>query len=288
MTRTMKLPTHWACGNIDSRILLNGTVVVLLNFTTNTQFILQRKKARPVYILRFDEMKLATNGCTYSNVSVTYAADTFSLELEEKMTVRSVYIFMTKKLFHALMSGPDGTLVKNYLAQNSSTINLGSMSPTHKKFASAFFEITDCSGLNNMILLNRALLLSEKILDDLFLLAKKMLPSQKITSDEMERLKRIENLLVSSYPAPPPTIDVLAVEAAMSASKLKQRFRMFYGISVYQYYQRHRMQKANAMVLEGNKPLSQIAKEFRFRNTQTFLKVYSRYFDNAPKNVNHG
>lgn len=279
---SIQLPPDIASGVAACRQLRNGSGVLLLDFSAHTEIVIQRKKARhPVYILRFEQIETSTDNQTRSSVSISYATTDWTLTAAEKQSVKCVHLFVPKKLFHLLLQSAEGTTVKNFLLQNSNQIELGALNVSYKKLLRPFFELPNCEGLNNLVLQNRMMLLTEKLIEDVFGRLKPMRQLLKVSADEVRRLCHVESILKAAHHRPPPTIDVLAIEAAMSPSKLKQRFKMVYGISLYQYYQRHRMEKARLMLLGRNASVPQVAKELGFIYPRTFLKVYTRYFEDA-------
>ena len=109
--------------------------------------------------------------------------------------------------------------------------------------------------------------------------------SIKMSPEEIERLREVESELIKDFSADPPTIPKLARLAAMSPSKLKQTFKVIYGMPVYQYYQKHRMNKAKAMLLSKNYSEHEVASELGFANRSNFLKAFHKSFGQMNENM---
>lgn len=98
---------------------------------------------------------------------------------------------------------------------------------------------------------------------------------------DLERLGEAKNMLLSDLKQAP-SIQSLAAEAAMSATKFKTAFKNVYGDSVYQYFIRHRMEVAHEMITSNNQNISEIAKSLGYSNKTHFSRVFKSYFGNLP------
>lgn len=107
----------------------------------------------------------------------------------------------------------------------------------------------------------------------------------KLTNDEINRIKKVESLLLRDFSSIPPSINILAKQAAMSVSKLKSVFKEMYGMPVYKYFQKHRMQKAKAMLLSKNYSLKTVSAEVGYANTANFVKAFRKVFEQSPEEL---
>nr|WP_255551783.1 helix-turn-helix transcriptional regulator [Aridibaculum aurantiacum] len=73
--------------------------------------------------------------------------------------------------------------------------------------------------------------------------------------------------------------------AAMSPSKLKNSFKEIYGMPVYQYYQKHRMNKAKAMLLSRKYSVKEVGMELGYSNLSNFAKAFKKSFDQLPSDI---
>nr|MBP9215318.1 helix-turn-helix transcriptional regulator [Chitinophagaceae bacterium] len=83
----------------------------------------------------------------------------------------------------------------------------------------------------------------------------------------------------------PPGIPKLARMAAMSPSKLKTSFRDVYGLPIYQYFQKHRMNKAKAMLLSQKYNVREVGIDVGFSNLSNFAKAFKKSFDQLPSDI---
>lgn len=105
------------------------------------------------------------------------------------------------------------------------------------------------------------------------------------TSDEMSRIQSAERLMLKDYSEAPPSIEALSRLSAMSPTKFKLLFKEIFGLPVYQYYQKHRMQKAKAMLLSQRYSTRQVASELGFTHIKDFVKAFYKQFEQEPDDL---
>ncbi|HYJ65051.1 MAG TPA: helix-turn-helix transcriptional regulator, partial [Parafilimonas sp.] len=104
----------------------------------------------------------------------------------------------------------------------------------------------------------------------------------RASSDELQRLKTVESEILKDFSYTPPNINQLSRMAAMSPSKLKLIFKQVFGMPVYQYYQKHRMQKGKAMLITQKYSIKQVAAELGYTHVKDFSKAFQKHFDQFP------
>jgi AraC-like DNA-binding protein len=106
----------------------------------------------------------------------------------------------------------------------------------------------------------------------------------KMSREEIDQITVVEQELLSNL-AQAPTISQLARQAAMSPSKLKKQFKDVYGMPIYEYFQKNRMQKAREMLLEGNRSVKAVGMEMGFSNLSNFSLAFKKEFDELPSEL---
>ncbi len=81
----------------------------------------------------------------------------------------------------------------------------------------------------------------------------------------------------------PPTIPGLAARVLLSESQLKQSFREIFGMSVYQYFQQARLEKARQLLAENTRTVKEVGYELGFTNIGHFSRLFEREFHVKPK-----
>lgn len=108
------------------------------------------------------------------------------------------------------------------------------------------------------------------------------LPARENNSVEIARVFKARQLLTEDLSAPP-TIAELAKEVLMSESQLKQVFREVFGISIYQYFQNARMERAKELLMENGRTVKEVGYELGFTNIGHFSRLFERAYKVKPK-----
>ncbi len=79
-----------------------------------------------------------------------------------------------------------------------------------------------------------------------------------------------------------PSVDCIATEAGLSASRLQQRFHARYGVSLQQSVERHRLEEARYWLLHGGLRVAEVATRTGFDDPFYFSRRFRRYFGVSP------
>ena len=107
-------------------------------------------------------------------------------------------------------------------------------------------------------------------------------PHKNSNSVDVARLFKARQLLVQDLSAPP-TIASLARSILMSESQLKQSFREIFGVSVYQYFQNARLERARQLLAESGRTVKEVGYELGFTNIGHFSRLFERAYHVKPK-----
>lgn len=78
------------------------------------------------------------------------------------------------------------------------------------------------------------------------------------------------------------TTGTVAQQVGMNEFKLKAGFKQVFGISMFDYLMKTRMQAARNLLLETDKPIKEIAALTGYATKQSFLNAFKRYFHDTP------
>ena len=143
--------------------------------------------------------------------------------------------------------------------------------------------------LYHLVLQNRVLLLAEKFLSSFLL--RSAIPNTngktwaKGREKDLEALKGIVRILSDNQLNKFPSIEVLSKTAMMSSTKLKSRFKQIYGMKLYEFYNRHRLEQAKEMLTTGKYSVKQVGVNIGFSNLSNFAKAFKKEFGVLPKEV---
>ncbi|RFZ85361.1 AraC family transcriptional regulator [Mucilaginibacter terrenus] len=126
-----------------------------------------------------------------------------------------------------------------------------------------------------------------KVQELLYLLFHKLskresLPHQSINSSDVARLLHIRNEVISDL-GTPPVLAELAQIATMSETKLKQLFKQAFGDTIYNYYQRARMEEAAFLLKQGKRSVAEVGYELGFTNLSHFSRLFQKHYGFTPK-----
>ncbi len=132
---------------------------------------------------------------------------------------------------------------------------------------------------------NRTMLLIEKFLTKLAAQQKPVSEKLRFTDNEVVRLMKIESMLVNDFSVTPPNINYLSRISAMSPTKLKTDFKKLYGMPIYEYYQKNRMQRAKALLLEGKHSIKEVGIKVGYSNLSHFAGSFKKEFGLLPSEL---
>ena len=107
-------------------------------------------------------------------------------------------------------------------------------------------------------------------------------PRYPINQNDLKIIYTIRDELISEI-GTPPQLESLAGKAGMSVSKLVNLFRQVFGDSIYNYYQKLRMQKAAYLLREEKLSVSEVGFQLGFSNLSHFTRLFEKHIGMKPK-----
>lgn len=105
---------------------------------------------------------------------------------------------------------------------------------------------------------------------------------KSINSNDAEKLLVIRNEILNDL-STPPVINELAIIASMSETKLKQLFKQTFGDTIYNYYQKARMEEAAFLLKQAKHSVSEVGYELGFSNLSHFSRLFEKQYGITPK-----
>ena len=102
----------------------------------------------------------------------------------------------------------------------------------------------------------------------------------KISNDEINRLMTVRKYL--DVDLLPPSLTSLTKIALMSSTSLKTKFKKMYGTTVFEYFQRMRMQRARILLLTHKYSVKQIGRQLGYSNMSNFTIAFKKEFNQLP------
>lgn len=107
---------------------------------------------------------------------------------------------------------------------------------------------------------------------------------QSISEYDQIKLQQVHHALLDDL-SKPKTIKELELVSSMCATKLRSMFKEVYGISIYQFFQRHRMEEAKRLLELGNMNVSDVAYTLGYSHLGYFTAAFKKQFGLLPKNI---
>lgn len=296
---TLHLPPEIGSGYMKLIELPNGLQGMLSDYTVHQDLLLNRTKITDdFYTLRFDEVLIPE---TKQDSSTNFSAHTPPVRsavflgstkfdwlfFSTKGTrVKGVNILFSRQWLEKFLEVEDvGDMIKKYLSLKMSAFNYEPMDIEYKRILGEIIGSQADPDLETLVIQNRIMLLLERFFTRIYHKMSDMHFDVKLSNSDINQLKEIEKELVKDFSLEPPAIPQLARMAAMSPSKLKNSFKEIYGLPVYQYYQKHRMNKAKAMLLSRKYSVKEVGMELGYSNLSNFAKAFRKSFDQLPSDL---
>lgn len=293
----INLPDEIGNGYIKYIQLPNSLQVLISNYTLKNDIIFQRKKTQDqFYILRVEEINdddqskknEDENEKFNSIVVLTSSRFDWIFYAKKEIPIKTVNIIFTKEWIDNLLDGEKNTeYIKKYLNLKISSFNYESLDVAYKQLMNEIIQCNNDTPFEYLTIKNRTMLLIERFFTRIYNKVNKETLEVKVSEDDFQRLVQVEAELVKDFSEPAPGIPKLARMSAMSPSKLKMIFREVYGLPIYQYYQKHRMNKAKAMLLSQKYTVREVGEGIGYSNLSNFAKAFKKSFDQLPSDLLH-
>lgn len=107
--------------------------------------------------------------------------------------------------------------------------------------------------------------------------------SQKtVSNSDAEKLIAVRSLILENIGNLPLIAD-LANKVGMSETKLKQLFKQTFGQTLYNYYQKIRMEEAAFLLKQAGYSVSEVGYQLGFSNLSHFSRLFQRHYGITPK-----
>lgn len=273
-------------GGIRLLKLPNGLEMLIYDYTAGQDILFYKKKTTAEsFAFRIDDIT-GVNGTAKSSIFFSNTAPEWYHLANANTHQRSINIMMTKDWLQRMLGREEGgdTLL-NFISLKSPAYHYEQLDVEYRRILNEMTDPTMNRDFEGLIVQNRVLLVMERFFTRLIKKISDVNVNLKMSAEEIVRLKQVEQALVSDFSILPPAINQLSRIAAMSPSKLKILFKRMYGLPVYQYFQKNRMNKAKAMLLSKKYTLQQVADELGYNSVNDFSKTFQKTFDQLPADI---
>src|SRR5579872_7155698 len=293
-------PEPVASGSLTFVRLPNGIHVNIVNCKMNQDWLLCRRKMREqLYTLRFHELTIP---------------DTLEIRigderLRESNTTRAI-AYLTNTLADWAYIGAAGTIYKGidvlfspnwladylglqqiddvlsaYLSLQVENVHREPLDSEYRRLIQEVAEVEEGNPMRLAVIQNRIMLLVERFFVRLYERKRNSLFHSQLSKTDIDRVMQVEAALTRDIFEPAPTIHQLARMVSISESKLKKDFKTIYGVPVYEYFQKIRMQAAKDKLLSGEHSVKEVAMELGYSNLSNFTIAFKKEFGLLPSKL---
>lgn len=280
------VPAALGEGFIQLINLFNGLDIIIFDYQLNEDIIYHRKKSsRDIYVMRLDD-----TSATEENIKSALFFSHISKELfymaPAKIRTQNIHLSFTREwLYEFLANEPQGEMLFTSILMKQPLYYYELLDSEYRRLLQEVLGAKDDASFGNFKIYNRIMSILERFFVRYYKKISDTNRHFKISSDEMQRLKMVESEILKDFSFTPPNITQLSRMAAMSPSKLKLVFKEVFGMPVYQYYQKHRLQKGKAMLVTKKYTIKQVASELGYIHVKDFSRAFQKHFDQLPEEI---
>lgn len=289
-------------GYFKAITLDNGIQCLCANYAATEDFHLHKMPLPYQYfILRISEISHSRNtlimadtkysvyemGKSFSTILLR-SLDEFSFFASKKSQVKSLEILMPRRWFFTQLNFEcSDDYLKNFLEIKNRKSEMEFNDNNYKNLFHKIIGEANKDILNvvsfeknvNALIKNFFITFSSKLHEYI------EIQKVKISNDEMLRLLAVKRKLDQEINLPHPSFSSLTKIALMSSTTLKTKFKKMYGTSIYQYFQRVRMEKARILLLTHKFSVKQIGRLLGYSNMNNFTIAFKKEFRQLPSEL---
>lgn len=297
----LNYPPHVAEGYLQVVDMQRGLQAMVFDYTFTDNYRLKRKKiAQEYYTLWFTEIEITgdvhveidndrfhVNNSAFSTALLTSSLFDANYELSAGTHIRGINILLDNQwlAYHLGVDSKSGLLQK-YLSLKASRVTMEPLDAEYKKLVQDVFDLVNGSGqFRHIAIQNRIMLLIERFFMRMAVKMERNTLDLKLSREDIQRVMEVEAVITRDVFTPAPFIPQLAKMVNISETKLKNNFKIIFGIPIYQYFQKARMRAARE-ALETNKySVKQVARELGYSNLSNFSAAFKKEFGLLPSEL---
>ena len=297
----MEFPPHIGNGYIYASAINPDISYVIFNCSPIDDIIFYRKKTSNYGLsLIFNQVEVSESfkvreqnnfvaGRSAKRNNIFLSSTNYDLEAtySKNSVLKIVGILFSPEFIQKILKKDILLDIMLYTGQRLQNANKVPITFEYRQLLNEIFEANTQSPISNLVLQNRILMLTEKFLNTF--LEKRFSvnePGEKVKKEkDMVALKEVEDILSRNDLEKFPSIEVLSKTAMMSSTKLKKKFKSLYGMKLYEFYNRNRMEKAKGMLQSGKYSVKEVGHDIGFSNLSNFAKAFKKEFGILPNEM---
>jgi AraC-like DNA-binding protein len=298
--RILSLPARLGDGTIMARNVNAHFSYAIMNFKLNDDLEMRRETGAKGFIITFNQVETQKDGLVglppqpvsekkpffRNDIFLTESSNPAGLRLTAGTTVKRLLIYCSHELAMQYLPADLYEKLAVFARANSGAENPLFINLTHRTMLKELFEINNYDPVSQIKRLSVVIHLIERSLHSFLRQEQAMLP-RTVKKTDLESMQHIEQILSSRLEGFP-SLESLAHEVYMSTSKLKNLFKQVYGHTLYDYYNKSRLQRARELLLNGQVSIKQAGSEIGFSNLSHFAKAFRKEFGILPRDLVKG
>ncbi len=298
--RILNIPSRLGEGIIMARNVNAHFSYALMNFKLNDDLEMRRESGSKGFVITFNQVEMPKEAQVghpphpgaekkpffRNDIFLTEASDAAGVRLAAGTTVKRLLIYCSHELAQQYLPADLYEKLAVSSRANSGAENPLFINLTHRTMLKELFEINNNDPISQIKRLSMVIHLIERSLHSFFRQEQAALP-RTVKKTDLESMQHIEQILSSRLEGFP-SLESLAHEVYMSTSKLKNLFKQVYGHTLYDYYNKARLQRAKELLINGHVSIKQAGSEIGFSNLSHFAKAFRKEFGILPRDLVKG
>ena len=297
--RALTLPSHLGSGTIYARNINPHLSYAVMNFKLDADLELNREPGAPGFVISFNLVEvtkellvghhgqLVTDKRPFRNdIFLTDAQDSAYLRISAGSSVKRLLIYCSHELAKQYLPEELYEKIITFARENSVSGHPLFINLSHRTMLKELFELKPSDPLSHVRMLSGITHLMEKFLYSFLRQEQAALP-RTVKKNDLESMQHVEQILSGKLEGFP-SLESLAHEVFMSTSKLKNLFKQVYGHTLYDYYNKSRLQRAKDLLITGQCSIKQAGGEIGFSNLSHFAKAFRKEFGILPRDLVKG
>jgi AraC-like DNA-binding protein len=249
------------------RYMLNQTLILRPRSSTTSD----------VLTLKFDSARAPFgNGYQVEFVTNNFVGE---LTIPADQPISFVVIVTTRQAIKKLLKiDQNATCMAKTIHENPSFVFYEGMTTEIERALNRLYAIDETTKFPELLYRIKAHELIWLFFDRLF--SRKTAAMAPLHTADAEKIYAIRKSILADLGSPP-QLAVLAKNAGMSLTKMKQLFRQVFGDSIYNFYQAARMDEAASLL--NHLSVSQVGYRIGFSNLSHFSRVFEKHHRMKPK-----
>lgn len=290
----VQYPESFASGYARVFKIEEGLTFRLVDYRLNTDFVFERVPSEEFYLIiyfyqYFDchQLHLTINqkqvleniNADYSSLLMTNSFAKQQLKLTKGTYVRGLTIQITEQWLKSKLVVSNNLNLK---LLHEKDIFQSFLNPQSLRLLNEIFAKKIHSPVPELHISSRVLQLLDYFLENIFQygLEANVLP---VSSKDVQQILSVQQYLIRNYREQFPSIQFLARLALMSSSKLKQLFKKAFGMSLFEYFQKNRLQKARELLQSNLYSVSEVGVLLGYQNLSNFSTAFKKEFGYLPR-----